>query len=100
MSTPTPTTKPTPKTIITLDIKPWAPDTDMSSLQSAVLAIQHDGLVWGHSTLIDIGYGIKKLQQNLVIEDRVSIEDLEEEIKELQDGEWVQSTDVVGMQKL
>ena len=68
----------------------------MSSLQSAVLAIQHDGLVWGHSTLIDIGFGIKKLQQNLVIEDKVSLEDLEEEIKELQEGEWVQSTDGCG----
>lgn len=91
-------TKPIAKTVVTLDIKPWDAETDMQQLKANVLAIQHDGLVWGHSTFVDIGFGIQKLQQNLVIEDKVSLEDLQAEIEEME--EHVQSTDVVGMQKL
>ncbi|KAF2023133.1 hypothetical protein EK21DRAFT_81580 [Setomelanomma holmii] len=90
--------KPTPKTIVTLDIKPWAADTDMAALRAAVVAIQQDGLVWGSSTLVDIGYGIKKLQQTLVIEDQVSLDDIQTEVEDLED--FVQSTDIVQMSKL
>jgi elongation factor 1-beta len=90
--------KPTPKTVVTLDIKPWDADTDMAALQAAVVAISAEGLVWGSSTLVDIGYGIQKLQQTLVIEDKVSLDDIQAELEELE--EFVQSTDVVAMQKL
>jgi elongation factor 1-beta len=41
-----------------------------------------DGLTWGASKLVAVGFGIKKLQINLVVEDHV------------------QSTDVAAMQKL
>lgn len=90
--------KPIPKTVVTLDIKPWDADTDMDALKAAVVAIGHAGLTWGSSTLVDIGYGIQKLQQTLVIEDKVSLDDIQEELEELE--EFVQSSDVVAMQKL
>jgi elongation factor 1-beta len=71
----------------------------MRDLESAVRGIQADGLVWGTSSLIPIGYGVEKLRINLVVEDeKVSVTDLQEQIEELED--FVQSSDVVGMQKL
>lgn len=61
--------------------------------------IQSDGLVWGTSKLVPLGFGIQKLQINLVVEDeKVSVTDLQEQIEELED--YVQSSDVVAMMKL
>lgn len=74
-------------------------ETDMAALEAAVRGIEKDGLVWGTSKLVPIGFGIKKLQINLVIEDeKVSLSDLEEEIQEFED--YVQSTDIATMNKL
>lgn len=71
----------------------------MVALEAAVRAIEQDGLVWGASKLVPVGFGIKKLQINLVVEDeKVSTADLEEQIQELED--YVQSTDIAAMQKL
>jgi len=87
------------KSLVTLDVKPWDDETDMKQLESNVRAIEMDGLVWGASQLVAIGYGIKKLQINLVVEDeKVSIDDLQEQIAG--DEDHVQSTDVAAMQKL
>jgi len=92
-------TKPAAKSIITLDVKPWDDETDMEELKSNVLAIQMDGLVWGGNKLVAVGFGIKKLQLNVVIEDdKVSLDELQQRIEE--DEDHVQSTDVVAMQKL
>lgn len=66
----------------------------MKLLEAAVRAIEKDGLVWGASTLVPVGFGIKKLQITLVIEDdKISLSDLQEEIEEIED--FVQSTDIV-----
>ena len=66
----------------------------MEALEKAVRAIEKDGLLWGAYKLVPVGFGIKKLQITLVVEDdKVSTTELEEEIQEL--DEWVQSTDVV-----
>lgn len=71
----------------------------MAALEAAVRAIEKDGLVWGASKLVPVGFGVKKLQINMVVEDeKISVADLEEEIQELED--YVQSTDVAAMQKL
>lgn len=71
----------------------------MSDLESAVRGIEADGLVWGTSKLLSIGYGIQKLQINLVVVDeKVSVTDLQEQIEGLED--FVQSSDVFAMQKL
>lgn len=61
--------------------------------------IDKEGLVWGASKWVPVGFGIKKLQINLVVEDdKVSLEELEEEIQSFED--YVQSSDIVAMQKL
>jgi hypothetical protein len=41
----------------------------MEELTAAVKAIDLDGLLWGGSQLVAIGFGIKKLQINCVVED-------------------------------
>jgi elongation factor 1-beta len=43
------------KSIVTLDVKPWDDETDMSLLEKSVRSIEKDGLVWGSSTLIPVG---------------------------------------------
>lgn len=92
-------TKPAAKSIVTMDIKPWDDETDMKELEANVRAIEKDGLVWGASTLVPIGYGIKKLQINLVVEDdKISLDELQEQIQE--DEDHVQSSDIAAMQKL
>lgn len=92
-------TKPAAKSIVTLDVKPWDDETDMKELETNVRAIEMDGLVWGASKLMPVGFGIKKLQINLVVEDdKVSLDDLQQQIES--DEDHVQSTDVAAMQKL
>ncbi|KAL2133235.1 hypothetical protein VTI74DRAFT_2700 [Chaetomium olivicolor] len=87
------------KSVVTLDVKPWDDETDLVGLEAAVRGIEKDGLVWGASKLIPVGFGIKKLQINLVVEDeKISLDELQEEIAEFED--YVQSTDIVAMQKL
>ncbi|KAF2276081.1 elongation factor 1 beta subunit [Westerdykella ornata] len=91
--------KPAAKSIVTLDVKPWDDETNMDELKANVLAIEKDGLVWGASKLVAVGFGIKKLQINLVVEDeKVSLDELQQQIEE--DEDHVQSTDIVAMQKL
>ena len=69
-------------------------ETDMKALEASVRGIEKDGLVWGSSKLVPVGFGIKKLQINLVIEDdKIGLDDLQEEIQEFED--YVQSTDIV-----
>lgn len=71
----------------------------MKGLESSVRSIEKDGLVWGGSKLVPVGFGIKKLQINLVIEDeKVSLDELQEELEGFED--YVQSSDVAAMQKL
>lgn len=63
-------------------------------MEKNVRAIEMDGLVWGASKLVAVGFGIKKLQINLVVEDeKVSTDELQQQIEE--DEDHVQSTDIV-----
>lgn len=88
--------KPAAKSVVTMDVKPWDDETDMDELKANVIAIEMDGLVWGRSQLIAVGFGIKKLQINLVVEDeKVSLEELQQKIEE--DEDHVQSTDIVSL---
>jgi elongation factor 1-beta len=82
-----------------MDVKPWDDETDMDELIAGVKAVEMDGLVWGAHKLVPVGFGIKKLQINLVVEDeKVSLEELQQKIEE--DEDHVQSTDIAAMQKL
>lgn len=91
--------KPAAKSIVILDIKPWDDETDLEKMLAIIKEIEMDGLTWGSHQWIPVGYGIQKLQINLVIEDeKVSLTDLQILIEE--DEDHVQSTDCVAMQKL
>lgn len=58
-----------------------------------------DGLVWGASKLVPVGYGINKLQIICVVEDdKVSIDLLTEEIQNFED--FVQSVDIAAFNKI
>ncbi|KAB5595709.1 Elongation factor 1-beta [Ceratobasidium theobromae] len=87
------------KSVVTLEVKPWDDETDMAKLEESVRSIEQEGLVWGASKLVAIGYGIKKLQITLVVEDElVSLDELQEKIQEFED--YVQSTDIAAMQSM
>ncbi|KAG7191561.1 Translation elongation factor 1 beta [Scheffersomyces spartinae] len=91
--------KPAAKSIVTLDVKPWDDETDLEQLLANVKSIEREGLTWGAHQWIPVGFGIKKLQINLVVEDAlVSLDELQSAIEE--DEDHVQSTDVAAMQKL
>uniref|UniRef100_A0A3Q2W653 Eukaryotic translation elongation factor 1 delta b (guanine nucleotide exchange protein) n=1 Tax=Haplochromis burtoni TaxID=8153 RepID=A0A3Q2W653_HAPBU len=74
------------KSSILLDVKPWDDETDMAKLEECVRSVQADGLLWGTSKLVPVGYGIKKLQIACVVEDdKVGTDMLEEEITKFED---------------
>jgi elongation factor 1-beta len=90
---------PIAKSNIILDVKPWDDETDMTEVESLVRTIKCDGLLWGASKLVDVGYGIKKLQIACVVEDdKVSTDFLEEEITAFE--EHVQSMDIAAFNKV
>ncbi|KAM6919584.1 eukaryotic translation elongation factor 1 delta a (guanine nucleotide exchange protein) isoform 3-T4 [Lycodopsis pacificus] len=87
------------KSSILLDVKPWDDETDMGKLEECVRSVQMDGLLWGASKLLPVGYGIKKLQINCVVEDdKVGTDILEEEITKFED--YIQSIDVAAFNKI
>jgi len=95
------TKKPGPiaKSSVVLDVKPWDDETDMKAMETQVRTIVKDGLVWGASKLVPVGYGINKLQIMCVVEDeKVSIEELTENIQDFED--FVQSVDVAAFNKI
>ena len=71
-------------------------ETNLQEMEANVRAIEKDGLVWGASKFVAVGFGIKKLQINMVVEDeKISIDELQAQIEE--DEDHVQSTDVVSI---
>ncbi|KAG7880873.1 hypothetical protein KL905_002258 [Ogataea polymorpha] len=91
--------KPASKSIVTIDVKPWDDETDLDALLASVKSIEKEGLTWGGFQWVPVGFGIKKLQINCVVEDeKVSIDELQAQIEEFDD--YVQSTDIAAMQKL
>ncbi|XP_017867770.1 PREDICTED: probable elongation factor 1-beta [Drosophila arizonae] len=87
------------KSSVLLDVKPWDDETDMKEMENKVRTIEMDGLLWGASKLVPVGYGINKLQIMCVIEDdKVSIDLLQEKIEEFED--YVQSVDIAAFNKI
>ncbi|XP_028823666.1 elongation factor 1-delta-like [Denticeps clupeoides] len=87
------------KSSILLDVKPWDDETDMARLEECVRSVRADGLLWGTSRLLPVGYGIRKLQIQCVVEDdKVGTDLLEEEISRFED--YVQSVDVAAFNKI
>jgi len=87
------------KTSVLLDVKPWDDETDLEAMLKSVKSIEMDGLVWGASKKVPVGYGINKIQVMCTVEDdKVSIEELQEKIEEFED--YVQNCDVAAMNKI
>ncbi|GAA0169165.1 translation elongation factor [Lithospermum erythrorhizon] len=90
------------KSSILLDVKPWDDETDMKKLEEAVRSVEMEGLFWGVSKLVPVGYGIKKLQIMLtIVDDLVSVDDLVENYLQVEPiNEYVQSCDIVAFNKI
>jgi len=87
------------KSNIILDVKPWDDETDMVEMEKLVRTIKMDGLLWGDSKLVAVGYGIKKLQISCVVEDdKVGTDVLDEQISAFEDH--VQSVDIAAFNKI
>jgi len=90
---------PIAKSSVILDVKPWDDETNMQELEKAVRTVEMEGLVWGASKLVPVGYGIKKLQIMCVVEDeKVSVDELTEKIQEFED--MIQSVDIAAFNKI
>ncbi|KAL4326959.1 elongation factor 1-beta [Arachis ipaensis] len=90
------------KSSVLLDVKPWDDETDMKKLEEAVRSIQMEGLLWGASKLVPVGYGIKKLQIMMtIVDDLVSVDSLIEEHLTVEPcNEYIQSCDIVAFNKI
>ncbi|KAF4362570.1 hypothetical protein F8388_011397 [Cannabis sativa] len=90
------------KSSVLLDVKPWDDETDMKKLEEAVRSVEMEGLFWGASKLVAVGYGIKKLQIMLtIVDDLVSVDSLIEERLTVEPiNEYVQSCDIVAFNKI
>merc|ERR1712107_325152 len=87
------------KTSVLFDVKPLDDEADMDAMKKSVKSIEMEGLVWGATKLVPVGYGINKLQIMCTVEDeKVSIEELSEKMAEFED--FVQSVDVAAMNKI
>eukprot|EP00210_Caulerpa_lentillifera_P001365 g1313.t1 len=91
------------KSMIIIDVKPWDDTTDMKQLEDEVRKIEKDGLLWGQSKLVPVGFGIKKLQITAVIEDvKIPSFDaiIEDDLVKDGDSENIQSVDIVAFNKI
>jgi len=90
------------KSSVLLDVKPWDDETDMAKLEEAVRNVKMEGLLWGASKLVPVGYGIKKLQIMLtIVDDLVSVDTLiEDHLCAEPVNEYVQSCDIVAFNKI
>ncbi|KAL8170851.1 hypothetical protein V2J09_022655 [Rumex salicifolius] len=90
------------KSSVLMDIKPWDDETDMKKLEEAVRSVEMEGLFWGASKLVPVGYGIKKLQIMMtIIDDLVSVDTLIEERLTVEPiSDYVQSCDIVAFNKI
>jgi elongation factor 1-beta len=89
------------KSMITIDVKPFDDETCLETLAKKIKGeIAMDGLVWAKEhKLIPLAFGIKKLQVTAIVEDdKVSTEDLTDEIEAYEDE--VQSTDIAAFNKV
>ncbi|XP_050259282.1 elongation factor 1-beta-like [Quercus robur] len=87
---------------VLLDVKPWDDETDMKKLEEAVRIVQMEGLLWGASKLVPVGYGIKKMTIMLtIVDDLVSVDTLIEEHLTVEPiNEYDQSCDIVAFNKI
>jgi translation elongation factor EF-1beta len=92
--------KPAERSLVVLEVKPWEADTDLKMVWEKIKEYKQEGLSWGENFKLEpIAYGVKKLVMTCAIVDAlVLMDDITENIEGL--DEWVQSCQVVSMNKL
>jgi translation elongation factor EF-1beta len=85
------------RTIVAIEIKPWDVEQDLMVLFRKIQStITQDGLKWSvNCNLVDVAYGIKKIQCTFTMGPTNSSDDVCEAIEALEDE--VQSVEVVSM---
>lgn len=79
-----------------MDVTPIDPDSeeDIENMEKEIRSIQVPGLEWGASELIEIAYGVKKMQIRAMVDEKVvSRDSLKIKIEEL--DELVMSVSIV-----
>ena len=86
------------KTSVLIEVEPYD-DTNMEALKNTFKGIEMEGLLWGATKLVPVGYGINKLQIRCNFEDKkVSIEELSEKMTQIK--EHVKSVEITTQKKL
>jgi elongation factor 1-beta len=72
--------KPVARSICVYEVKPMSVETNPKDMEAAIRSIEMDGLRWSETfEVIEVGFGIKKIMVQMVIEDdKVDLTDLEE----------------------
>ncbi|CAH8388488.1 unnamed protein product [Eruca vesicaria subsp. sativa] len=85
-----------------MEVKPWDDETDMKKFEACVRAVEMQGLLWGASKLVPVGYGIKKLTIMLtIVDDLMSPDNLIEDYLACDpNNEYIQSVYIVAFNKI
>jgi elongation factor 1-beta len=88
------------RTLVGIEIKPYSIEQDLMELWRKVTStVVQDGLVWGQNcNLVDVAFGIKKIQTTFVMGVHNSSDEVQEAIEALEDE--VQSVEIVSMNVL
>jgi translation elongation factor EF-1beta/ribosomal protein L12E/L44/L45/RPP1/RPP2 len=88
------------RTLVAIEIKPWDVEQDLMALfRKITKSINQDGLKWAENcNLVDVAYGIQKIQTTFVMGATNSSDDVVEKILEMEDE--VQSCEVITMNVL
>ena len=88
------------RTLVGLEIKPWSMETDLMELWKKITTtIVQPGLKWGENCqLVDVAFGIKKIQTTFVMGVNNSSDDVQEAIEAMEDE--VQSVEILSMNVL
>jgi elongation factor 1-beta len=88
------------RTLVGLEIKPWSMEQDLMELWKKITTtVVQPGLKWGENcNLVDVAFGIKKIQTTFVMGVDNSSDDVQEAIEALEDE--VQSVEILSMNVL
>jgi len=88
------------RTLVGIEIKPWAMEQDLLVLWKKITqTVTQEGLKWGEGcTLVDVAFGIKKIQTTFTMGVNNSSDDVVEAIQAMEDE--VQSVEVTSMNVL
>ena len=93
--------KPVERSLVVLEVKPWEADTDLVKVWNHIKDNKsQEGLTWGLSHKLEpVAFGVMKLVMTCsIVDSLVLMDDITDFIEGLE--EWVQSVNVVSMNKI